>query len=155
MISIVAFLVMQGDPKIARKEIQARYNAFDHAVRKRDPSILDGLMTEDFASDTPEGGTINRTGAMASFKGLMLGAQHAKWPTKILSLKIEDKDALLKVESHFKGDLPGQDGKLHATELIASKEETWVHSANGWQMSHSHMLKITMKRDGQLVGLKH
>lgn len=147
----LALMILQGDIKSARKEIQARYDALDRGFRKRNPAVLDGLMTDDFTTESPDGKPLGRDAALASFRGLILGAQKAKWPRKVTKLRFDGTDAVATVDGHFDGLLPGPDGKPHRTELITTVEDTWTKTSAGWRIRRSRMVKMAMRRDGKAV----
>jgi ketosteroid isomerase-like protein len=146
---IVLLLLQRPDIKAATKGIQARYDLLDHAFRKKDPSVLDDYMTDDFTTDSPDGKTLHSKEAASHIKGLMMASQNAKWPRKVTKVTFEGSDAVAIVDGHFEGSIPGPDGKPHVTELTTTVEDTWAHTAKGWRIRRSHMLKMNMKMDGK------
>ena len=148
---LVLLLMRSGDVKTVRKEIQARYDALDRGFRKKDPSVFANLMTEDFTTESPDGKPLGREAAISAFEGLMMGAQHAKWPRKIVKLTLNGSEAIAIISGHFEGGLPGPDGKPHDTELLSTVEDTWTHTAHGWEIRRSHTVNMSMKRDGELI----
>jgi len=148
---LVAFLVLQGGAKGIQREIQARYDALDQAFRMRNSSVLDTFMTDDFTSDSPDGKKLDRASALSSFKGLLAGAQHAKWPRKIVRLRVEGSDFIATVTGNFDGEFGGPGGKAHRMELASTVEDTWMRTPEGWRIRRSHMIQLIMKRDGKPI----
>ncbi len=151
MSPVVVFLALQVNLKDTRKTIQARYDALDRGYRKRDIRLLENLLAGDFSTMSPEGKILGRAAALDSFRGLILGAQDARWPRKVLRLRFEGADTVATVDGRFTGGLPGPDGKFHPTELRSTVEDTWTLTSGAWRIRRSKMLKMAMWRDGKPV----
>lgn len=136
---------------MARREVQARYDALDRAFRDHKPAVLDDVMTADFSGESPEGRHLGQADAVGQMRGLMRQATHAQWPRRIVQFRLEGADAIATVEGHFTGDLRGPDRKSHRTELISTVEDTWTKGPKGWQIRRSRVVKVSMKRDGKTI----
>ena len=147
---VLLLCLLQG-PSEARKQIQARYDAWSKAYMANDVETLLGMLAPEYTLTTVDGTLIKRSEYEAKLRlRKAANADTTKYATKILSLKMLGP---------MPGGRPEVGGRIDAGAEVIAREsmtsmvdgkkvvhehdyrDTWNHIGNSWLLAGTVTLK--------------
>jgi ketosteroid isomerase-like protein len=127
-------LPIETDARVARAEIEARYNELAEAVRNKDFAAFQSLRTEDFRALAHDGEMQDNAQMAARARKLLDRIQ----PPINVSNTIEtfillDNEAIAIVHQNF-SRMQKVEGVLHLIETSVRQREMWVKTGEGWKL---------------------
>ena len=126
----------QSSPAAVRSALQAQYNRYTTAIRKKDIKTVVSLLTMDFKQVLPTGDTEDRIDVKRSMQERMKSMKQIQSLTVTLgpvTMKGSDK-AIVTATEKFVGQLGTPGGGTWRIIQTSISEDTWVRTSGVWKL---------------------
>jgi ketosteroid isomerase-like protein len=145
-------VVSLADDAAVRKALQARYEQFSAAFKRKDVKAVLALGTPDFTWKLADGRVLN---ARASEKAMQeqLGEVKAvhSMTTRIDKLQVEGLTATVWTTGTVQATVAGEAGKTHKLVSTGKSKDVWVNKGGKWLIKRVEDFSQSMTIDGRPV----
>ena len=133
-------------------DFQARYGKLKEAMDSHEDRDIKALLTKDFEATDIRGETKDAD-EMITELAMMPDMPGMSTEVKVVSVTVNGTGANAVSSRDIHMSRKGQDGAMHAGEMILQSNDVWVQNKGVWLLKSTAQQEMTMKRDG--VEMRH
>ncbi len=131
-------------------DFQARYDKLKVAMDSREDRDIKALLTKDFEA-TDIRGESKDADEMITQLAMMPDMPGMTTEVKVISVAVNGTSANAVSSRDIHMSRQGQDGVMHAGEMIQQSNDVWVQTKGVWLLKSTEAQSMTMKRDGVVM----
>ncbi len=150
LFAISSVELVQADDNALRQVFEGRYASMKSAMADRDGKAVSLLLAPDFTSIDVSGQSTNATQMIQELNTLPKDPLKIS-NTKLLSIKVSDKIALIDQRYEMKSKKIGPDSSKRDIELVTVSTDTWINSNGVWLVQRTMTNQVDYFVNGQLT----